>query len=62
MNGKRCAWWWGTGCTHNNGHLHICARPPGHPSPCMCYCGQRAPTPAPEPDTPEALWHAWPQA
>jgi hypothetical protein len=56
MNGKRCAWWWGTGCTHNNGDLHICARPPGHPSPCMCYCGQRAPTPAPDPDTPDPLW------
>jgi hypothetical protein len=56
MNGKRCTWAWGTGCNMNHGNIHICARPPTHPPTCMCYCGQRAPTPASEPDTPDPLW------
>ena len=39
---KRCAnpSWYGN-CAASIVREHACARPPGHPPPCMCYCGQR---------------------
>ena len=38
----RCATpsWYGT-CASSIVREHACARPPGHPPPCMCYCGER---------------------
>jgi hypothetical protein len=43
---KRCAEGWdGPASPYLAGHGrdHVCARPPGHPPPCMCYCGERRP-------------------
>jgi hypothetical protein len=33
----------GDGCGLPAHDPHRCARPPGHPPPCMCFCGDRPP-------------------
>jgi hypothetical protein len=57
----RCAYPWRGDC--DRGGIHDCARPKMHPSPCMCYCGERAPeiaavlpTPLPAAISQEPLW------
>jgi hypothetical protein len=57
MTTRRCNWPWDGHCPTNPGGPHICARPPGHPPRCMCYCGTKAPASRePDPDTPDSLW------
>jgi hypothetical protein len=58
MSRRRCVQSWYGACPTpaNLGQLidnptHRCARPPGHPAPCMCYCGDR-----PAPDGQQPLW------
>jgi hypothetical protein len=49
---KNCPSTWGGECTRTRPITwgeHACARPPGHPETCMCYCSARPATDGQEP-------------
>ena len=58
MAKKRCPRTWHDKCarTRNIFGEHVCARPPGHPDGCMCYCSAR-----PAADGQEVLFAAPPR-